>query len=607
MNAIAKYDSAAYEKMGAPMLSQQPSSLKQPPKEGKDWTRIYQHVSSRLEALRLWRYSWWVHWSQLAQFIDPKRYSWLCTPNKLWKGNQLNQSIIDGTATLAMQICAAGLWTGLTSPSRPWFNLGSALPWVDIDADGKAWLEDTSQRILTVLAQSNYYTTRAQGFQDVTTFGQAPTIIYEDDEDIIRCYLPCAGEYYLGVGPRLSTDTFAREFVLNVEQIVGMFSVAKCPEEVRKLWTEGGGSWQTEFVVAHLIEPNAPIASQSTGGADIYPVPQAFVYREFYWLRSNKTKSELSRRGFHELPFTTSPWSRVSNDAYGRSPGMNALGDIKQLQVATLRQAEFIEKLIRPPMGADVALKNEPASILPANITFMDTSQGKKSFFPLFEVPAAALAPITQSIEKISARIKDYFFVNIFMAISQMEGVQPRNELELTQRDLERLQVLGPFITLFETETAAVDIKRVFAILQRRRMLKPMPESLKGVPLKINYISILKLAQRAAQSVALKQVLATAGAVSSAAKAAGVPDPIRILNLDEAMREIVDMANVNPKVVFTPDEVGQHDEARQKVKQGEQLAAATLPATQAAKNLSDTEVGGGQNALAAILGRSQTV
>ena len=37
----------------------------------------------------------------------------------------------------------------------------------------------------------------AQAFQDIVVFGTAPVIVYEDFEDIIRLYLPCAGEYYL--------------------------------------------------------------------------------------------------------------------------------------------------------------------------------------------------------------------------------------------------------------------------------------------------------------------------------------------------------------------------------------------------------------------------
>ena len=121
-------------------------------------------------------------------------------------------------------------------------------------------------------------------------------------------------------------------------------------------------------------------------------------------------------------------------------------------------------------------------------------------------------------LAEIRQRIKDGFFVNIFMAISQMEGVQPRNELELTKRDLERLQVLGPFIQLFETEAAGPILKRVLAIMERRGIIQPRPPSMARMPIKIDFVSILRLAQRAAETASMERTFAVAGSLSEAAK-----------------------------------------------------------------------------------------
>ncbi len=174
------------------------------------------------------------------------------------------------------------MWTGLTSPSRPWFSLETALASEEMDAEGKAWIEDTEQRIYTVLAQSNFYNSMAQFFQDVATFGTAPMIIYEDAEDVIRCVLPCAGEYYLGVGPRNNNNALYREFTFTVAQIVGMFGIENCPDDIRSLWNLGGGSWSTERVVAHAIEINAPLSSWGKAKGEVHVVPPAFSFRVHY-------------------------------------------------------------------------------------------------------------------------------------------------------------------------------------------------------------------------------------------------------------------------------------------------------------------------------------
>jgi hypothetical protein len=591
---------APYIEQSATLLSQQPITEQKPKRDLKGWDRVYSHLESRINSLKTWRWSWWAHWSILAAYFLPRRYHWVITSNRTWRGSPINDAIIDGTGTLAVQTCAAGLWTGLTSPSRPWFKLGSLLAWETIDADGQEWFEDTEKKVYAVLAQSNFYDIAAQMFQDVVVFGSSPVICYEDFEDVVRFYLPCAGEYFLGVGSRLDVDTHYREYTMTILQIVEMFKIENCPAEVVKMYQAGGASLDTELIVAHAIEPNIPIGGGSAKDP-VRLVPDQFAFREIYWLRGNKSTQPLSRRGFHGKPFMVARWSTVSNDAYGRSPCMDALGDTKQLQLETKRKAEFIEKMVRPPMGASPAMKNEPASILPAQITFVTAAEGTKGFWPLFEVNPAGLAPMVQDIAQVSERIKETLFVTLFMAISQMEGVQPRNELELTKRDLERLQALGPFINKFETEFAAPMLQRVLDVMMRRNMLMPLPQSLQKVPMKMSFVSIMTLAQRASTAVAMKDVFTTAGELASAAQAAGLPNPVRIINLEKALREYGEVSNFPLDLFYTDDQVQENDKAHAAAQQQAQGPQSLMAAVQAAHTLSQTSTGPG-NALSALTG-----
>ena len=590
---------AAYEIMGPSLLAAQPATPSDKiQKPTDDWDVLYTHLESSLTSMRTWRYSWWSHWARLAEYFKPRRYHWLVTPNRMSRGSAINDTIIDGTGTLAVNTCASGMWAGLTNPSRPWMKFEPQQPGIVLASDAKAWLDDVAEVVFTVLAKSNFYTIMAQAFEDLTVFGTAPVVIYEDYEDIIRCYLPCAGEYFQKAGARLSVDTLYREFCMTVQQIVEMFTIENCPGDVKQLWHEG--QRDMEFVVGHAIEPNFELTAKD-GKKGVNAVPGKFVFRELYWLRGIKTDRPLSRRGFNSKPFMSMLWSAVSNDAYGRSPCMDALGDNKQVQKETLRKAEFIEKLVRPPMGASPEMKNEPSSILPGQTTFFSTDGGKKGFFPLFEVAPQALAPLVQDIEKVSQRIEKALFVDVFMAITQMEGVQPRNELELTKRDLERLQKLGPVIDLVEGQLAA-GIHRILDIVERRKLLKPIPKSLDGIPLKIAFESLMRLAQRSAASVAMKDTFATMGELSSAAKAAAVPDPIRIFNLDKAARKYADLNNFPSDCMFSDDEVKQHDGIRQEELKKAQAPELAMAGVNAAKTLSQTELPGGNTALGAMMG-----
>ncbi|HEV2674139.1 MAG TPA: portal protein [Aliidongia sp.] len=603
MSAVKQDGFAYYETASATLLAQQPPTASNDETAGANWTDIYSTLESRLGGLRNWRHSWWTHWSQLAEYILPFRYHWLVTANTMRRGQQLNQSIKDGVATWAMQICAAGMVEGLMPSTRKWFKLGIGHPGVSLDDEAKVWLEDTEKRAEMVLAQSNFYNVMAQAAQDLVTFGTAPVIMYEDAEDVIRCYSYCAGEYYLAVGSRFSVDTLYTEVTMTVVQIVEKFGLDSCPVSITKLWETKGGSLETEFVVCMAIEPNFPISSSTNSKIEV--VKGGFAYREIYWLRGQQTTRELSRRGFNEKPFAAARWAVVSNNAYGRSPGMDALADTKQLQVETMRKAEGIEKQVRPPMGADVSMKNEPASILPGHITYTNTEAGKKGFYPLFEVKPD-LAALSEDLKEIQARIEKYFLVDVFMAISQMEGVQPRNNLEIAERKGEKLQRLGPIIGLWKTEFAGPLIERLLGIMLRRNMLLPRPKSLLNVPLNISYIDMVTIAQQGTQTASIERVLATAGNLSAGAQAAGVPDPLRIFNLDKTMRVYGENLDFPEECMLSDDQVAQLDQAKAAAARQQQVQQASLAAVTGAKTLSQADIGGGQNALGAILGTGAT-
>ena len=609
LSLVTMEDPASYQHMGPTLLSKQPVEPRK--KEGEpdpDWDDVFRHLEQTMTSDRQWRWSWWTHWSRLAEYFNPRRYVWLVVANKMWRGGQINDSIIDSTGLLAVRTCATGMWSGLTNPARPWFKYESALSGIELDAPAKEWVEDTQRRIYKILDESNFYEQMAVMFYDETVFATSPVIVYEDEEEVVRLYVPAPGEYYLAVGGRNSVDRFSREFTQTVLQLVDMFGLDNCPAKIQTLWKEG--SLNLEFVVCHSIEPNFPIDKRGQGRKEgsIQYVPAKFTWREVYWLKSEKTPRPLSKRGFNETPFAVFRWATTSNDAYGRGPCMDALGDNKQVQRETLRKAEFIEKGVRPPMGADPALKNEPASTMPGQTTYCTSDGQKKGFWPLFEVNPQWLPAMTQDIGMVNARIEKGLYVEVFMAITRMAGVQPRNELELTKRDLERLQELGPTVRNAEGQLSIM-LRRIMAIAERRKLLKPMPESLlRGgpgggpIPLKISYTSIMRLAQLASEGVTLKDTLAVGGQLSSAAKAAELPDPLRVMDLAKAWRRYAEISNCPQDLFFTEEQVQAHDDARERGKQQAQQPGQAAAMVDAAKNLSQANLSP-NNALGAMLGQ----
>jgi len=539
-----------------------------------------------LEDMRSYRISFWAHWAQLAEVYLPRRYKWFVTPNQYAKGAAINGSIVDETGVIAARTLAAGMMGGLTSPTKPWFKLGlHDLSKVDY-GPVKDWLSECERRLLRVLSESNFYQSLGVMYHDNGVFGSAAMIIYEDDQDVIRCYNPCLGEFFFGAGSRLDVDTLAREFTLTTQQAVQMFGIENVGASTAQAYRSN--QRQFEVVIQHVIEPNVPL--YDAGSSDELPmiVPPKFAYRELYWCTTANGSELMRAEGFNEKPFVGARWDTTSNDPYGRSPGMDALPATRQLQIEQRRKGEAIDKMVRPPMNASVNMKNEPMSILPGAINYV-ADLNSSGFKPAYEVEPR-IQEMMMDIKEVQGRVKEVFFVDLFMMISQLDTV--RTATEIDARREEKLIQLGPVIERFENEVLDPLIDRVFAIMVRRKLLPPPPPEIQGEPLNVTYVSMLAEAQRAASTAAIERLLQLVGGIVAVA-----PDAMDNLDIDELIDEYADLLNVSPTLIRSTKEVMKLRAARNAQQQQQMQMQNSLAAAQGAQTLSKTDVGGGKNAL----------
>lgn len=598
---------AFYESASATLLSQQPSTVKTKnagPANPK-WNTLRGHLEARLNSLYTWRQSWWSqNWSDLAQFLLPRRSIWLTqstggtpTPNNMTRGREINQSIVDPTGTFAVRVCAAGLMSGLASPSRPWFKISPKIKNFQPDDAGRQWMDEIENRIYTVLAGSNFYNCFAQECEDLVVFGSAPTIIYEDEVDLIRLYNPCIGEYFFASSATLRVDGLYRRFLMTIAQIVDFFGVENCPGEVQKLWQAKGSSLQIEKIIAHSIEPNFGIGESNAG-----KIPGNFTWREVYWVYGSASDDPLSIRGFMDQPFTASRWATQANDAYGRSPGMDVLPDVMQLQVETMRKAEALEKQVRPPLLADAQLKNQPASTLPGEVTYVQNLNQTSGMRSIYQVNPD-IRGMMEDIKEIQSRIKVGLFNDLFNLFSEI----PQGKMtayETAQRVQERLQLVGPIIDNLLGESLKPKLTRIYRIMDRRNMLPPMPDSMKGVPLDLTFVSLLALAQKAASTGGIERLASFIGGLQAVD-----PSAMDKFNVDEAIDEMNTLLGNPQKLIRDDADVQQIRQQRahaQQQAQASQVASqdanTVKSGAQAAEVMSNVQVGAGQTALSQLLG-----
>jgi hypothetical protein len=607
--AVAKRDGAEtrygasanqphYTKASPTLLALEPSEAKNTPPsimEQSEWAAVYQHVESRYQALYTWRLPWWTTWQQIARYMMPRRNYLFITANMYDRGLRQDFSIVDRTGTLAGQTCASGLMAGLTDPDRRWLVLGPGIPDFEPDQDGQRWYEEVSERLNYVYTHSNFYDAQAQHYEDVVFFGTGTVIDYEDEDEIIHCFTPCAGEFLLGANFEFGNDVLYREYRMTVSQMVEMFGLENCPEETQRMWRAKGGALEFENVIGHAIEPNFAIQGgqrdQSVG-----VVPGGFTWREVYWVRGRNDCKPLSIAGFHEQPFAASRWNTQANDAYGRGVGEDMLADVIQLQLETRQKAESIEKVNRPPMGADVSLQNLPMSVNPGKITYFNTgANGEKKFFPLYEIKPDINA-IVADIQLIQERIGRTAFNHVFQPMEDLRN-ETKTQITATEVDAikeERLLPLGPiFGRIYGSLRQRV--KRHLRILARRGLLPPKPASLRGVPTHIDFVSMLTQAQKATATAATARGAQFIGSLSGA-----WPEAKFLLDVEKTSRDFVEGVGAPANMLVSPQEFKRR--VAQGVQQSKEAQAmnATLPGAQAAKALSEAKTGPG-NALSALV------
>lgn len=539
------------------------------------------YLNRRMSSLTTERQSFDSHWKELAEYVLPRRGRFFTTDRN--KGDKRHNKIINSKATQALRTAASGLMANLTSPARPWLRLETPDPDMMEFAPVKLWLEKVETLMRSIFNESNLYNALPILYTELLLFGTGCMSHVDDFEDVARFYTHTVGSYWIAQNERFRVDTLYRKFEWPVSMIVGAFGLGNCSRSVKDRYANGDyDSW---FPVWHAVEPN-PEYDPSR------PLSVNKRYRSIYWEPGLTDAPErdkfLRRSGFDEFPAYCPRWDLTGEDIYATNcPGMAALGDVKQLQHYEKNKAMAIDKLSKPPLRGPGSLKNTPVSQVPGGLTTYDDGNGAK-LEPIYQVDPR-IQEMLLDIQHIEQRIDQAFYADLFMAITNMQGIQPRNQLELMQRNEEKLLMLGPVIERLFNELLDPLVDRTFNQMARAGLLPPAPEELQGQALKVQYISSLAMAQRAIGTGTIERVASFVGGVAQM-------DPTAVAKFDgsQAIDEYAHMVGSPPKLIRT-DEVaaaiiaGQQQQAQMPamVEMASKGAQAAAQGAQATKTLSE--------------------
>lgn len=557
---------------------------------------LRQRAEKRLGMLKNERTSWETNWRELSDFIQPMRSRLLCD-QQVNKGDRRNSKIINNEATEDSGALAAGMMSGLTSRSRPWFNLVVQNKQAMEFGPVKDWLFEASERMRDVLLRSNYYNCQHVSYLEMGVFGTGAIWIDADSKTGIRCEVFTAGEYYVANGADGKCNSFYREFKLTAAQMAERFGKENLSNQAQNALSQSQqDQW---FDCVQMVEPNADHVPGSK-------VSKRLPFIGLVWEKAAPSEKVLEQKGYHEFPVAVMRWDALPGDCYGTGPGRRCLGDIKALQLYERNSARLVETGANPAMQAPSSLRGHPSSTTPGSITYVDQVGGQNQMAPIYTPDAKWLQFIEAKIAQHVARIRRSFYTDLFLMISQMDDV--RTATEINARREEKMSMLGPVVERVDFEGLDPIIERVFGIMLRQSLpiwagivdgeplLPEPPEEIGDTVVEADYISILAQAQKASAVTGLERIASTIGNLSGA-----FPEVRDKFDADQWVDEYGEAIGVVPTVIRGDEEVAAIREQRAQQQQAAEAQQAMASGVQAAKLLSETQITG-DNALGQILG-----
>lgn len=533
---------------------------------------LKERLTKQLGQLETERDSFEPHWRDLSDFINPRGSRFLTSDVN--RGDRRNTKIVDPTASMANRTLSSGMMSGITSPARPWFRLATPDPAMMNYGPVKQWLEVVQNRMNDMFNKSNLYQSLPIMYSSLGTYGTAAMAVLEDNEDIIRTYPFPLGSFYIANSPRLSVDTAYRKFSMTVRQLVMEFGIDKVSSSVKGMWESG--TYEKWIDVVHAVYPNM---DRDTGKLDAKNKRVKSVYYE----ESGDNDKVLRESGFDDFPILAPRWEVNGEDVYGSScPGMLALGQVKALQLEQRRKSQLIDKATNPPMVGPSSLKNQRVSLLPGDITYIDQMSSQDGFKPAYLVNPNT-ADLLADIQDTRSIINSSYFVDLFMMLQNVNTRSMPVEAVIEMKE-EKLLMLGPVLERLNDEFLDPLIDRAFSIMVSKNLLPQPPDVMQGMPLRIEYISVMAQAQKSIGLGSLERFVGFVGGLAQAK-----PEALDKINVDQAIDSYAEMSGVSPTVVVPAEDVQQIREDRQQQIQQQQAMQMGMAAAQGAKTLSEAQ------------------
>jgi len=513
------------------------------------------------------------HWQEVCERFDPIQARFFDQDRQ--QGAKLVPQNYDSTGIAASEKFSAIMESVLTPGGKePWHTLTPPGEVEDLDPTHpvSVWLEQANSTLYKTRnsPKANFPGQQSQVYRTLGVLGTA--CLFIDNEPAKGIYLRYRAIHMSGVC--VGIDAFGRvdrvlyRYKLNARQAVQEFSNRGdvLPKAIRDAALR---SPSETFWFLHCVYPNPDVTFGKIG-----PAGMKFASRHV----CEYDQSIVRRSGYRTMPYVVPRFFIGTNEDYGRSPAMYALGDQKMLNHMGAFRFRAAQRELDPIwLTTDDAvmtpLRTRPGSINGGMLND-DGSPRVRPMLPTgqrFEIDAA----ITDETRRA---VNDFFYINLFQILVDTPTM---TATEALIRAREKAALMAPPTTRMQAELLGPMVEREMDLLMNEGRLPPIPPELVEMgQYEIEYQSPYASAAEADRA---SSVLQTFNAVAPLVQFE--PDILDNFRLDNMVRTVAKGFRVPADDLATPEEVQAKRDQAAKQKAIGAMAGAAKPVAGAVKDL----------------------
>jgi hypothetical protein len=497
----------------------------------QDTRELIEALKYQFEWLREQRKKREADWKDVQRLVAPSVFNWDDPKDRTPKRPQRFTS----RPTNFLKTLRSGITGYSISPNIAWQKLGFEHTEDTGRYGAKDWLEASEKALYAEFNRSNLYPQVSKFIENASTYGHAVMLIDEQlAENRLRFTCLPIAELYLDINEYDEVDTVFRRYTMTLKNAAAFFGEEHLPD-ARRQDLKDKKNWNIELTIIHAVYKRQAFENGSKAAWD---KPYASVYV------LEGEDHLLQESGYEEFPYAVFIWDPVNGTAYGESPAIHALDDIRLLNQIDEARIKVTQLSADPAYNVPDTLR-DPPNVVPSGFNYF-TKPGEI----ITPIQTGTNFPITLQVQQeIENRVKDWFHVDFFLALMHQS---PSNMTATYVMELqgEKAAVLSDLVVNLNAALSRI-IQRSFNILWRQGKIPPPPPSLSGsgAQLKVDFVGPLAQAQKKYhESAGIEVGINMISAVGNIS-----PDTLDIIDFDQTLKNGLEGLGF-PQIAIREDE-----------------------------------------------------